>query len=71
MTTAIVDLATVRSQRAAAVAAARAVSDAAELAAMFAVRKLVDTIADDAARGKLSTPDGYLKMLFNQERTKR
>jgi hypothetical protein len=63
----IVDFASVKTQRASAVAAARAASDAAELAAMFAVGELVDQIAADKASGHLSTPERYLKM-FNQEK---
>jgi hypothetical protein len=63
----IVDFANARIQRAAAVTAARAASDAAELAAMFAVGKLVETIAADKASGKLSAPEVYLAR-FNQEK---
>jgi hypothetical protein len=64
----IIDLANVKTQRAAAAVAARAASDAAELAAMFAVRKMVDAIAADKARGKLASPGEYLARLFNQEK---
>ena len=66
----IVNLANVRTQRVAAMTATRAASDAAELAAMRAVGKLVDTIAADKASGKLQTSEAYLAQLFNRE-TKR
>jgi hypothetical protein len=64
----IIDLANVKTQRAAAAVAARVASDAAELAAMRAVGKLLDTIAADKARGTLASPDEYLARLFNQEK---
>jgi predicted negative regulator of RcsB-dependent stress response len=64
----IIDFASVKIQRASAVAAARAASDAAELATMLAVKKMVDKIAADKASGHLSTSVQYRKAfahLFN------
>jgi hypothetical protein len=63
MSATILDLANARTQRAAAVAAARAASDAVELAVMHAVKQLVDKIAADKANRRSSTPEEYLKCL--------
>lgn len=57
----IVDFAGVKIRRASAIAAARAASDAAELAMMYEVKELVDKIAADKASDQLSTSIQYRK----------